>query len=90
MNDMYLFINESTIQKYENDILKIRLGNKITRVIANPSENHLKEFNYMELVVDSISESNENEDQVIIVKYEIRDEKIYQIYEVLNNEDATI
>lgn len=90
MNDMYLFINESTIQKYENDILKNKVGNKITRVIANPSENHLKEFNYMELVVDSISESNENEDQVIIVKYEIRDEKIYQIYEVLNNEDATI
>lgn len=90
MNDTYLFINESTVQKYENDILKNKVDNKITRVVANPNENHLKEFNYMELIVDSVSEVNENEDQTIIIKYEIRDGKIYQTYEIITDEETTI
>lgn len=90
MNDMYLFINESSIQKYNNEILENKIDNKITRVIANPTENYLKEFNYMELIENSSSEINENENQNIMLKYEVKDGKIHQVYEVINDETTTI
>ena len=90
MNDMYLFISESSIQKYNNEILENKIDNKITRVIANPTENHLKEFNYMELIENSSSEINENEDQNVMLKYEIKDGKIHQVYEAINDEITTI
>ena len=90
MNDMYLFINESSIQKYNNEILENKIDNKITRAIANPTENYLKEFNYMELIENSSFEINENEDQNIMLKYEVKDGKIHQVYEVINDETTTI
>lgn len=90
MNDVYLFINESSIQKYNNEILENKIDDKITRVIANPTENHLKEFNYMELVENSNSEINENEDQNVMLKYEIKDGKIHQVYEAINDEITII
>ena len=44
----------------------------------------------MELVENSNSEINENEDQNVMLKYEIKDGKIHQVYEVINDEITTI
>lgn len=70
--------------------LKNKIDDKITRVIANPTENHLKEFNYMELIENSSSEINENENQNIMLKYEIKEGKIHQVYKMIDDETTTI
>ena len=46
----YLFINENQKKKYDGEILKRYVGNKLVKVISNPTEQDLKDFTYMELV----------------------------------------
>ena len=77
----YLFINENQIEPYNGEILKRYVGNKLVKAIANPTEQDLKEFGYMELVKSEIPEYEE-ETQYLEYSYYIENDKIYEKYEV--------
>ena len=78
---MYIFINENQIEPYNGEILKRYVGNKLVKAIANPTEQDLKEFGYMELVKSEIPEYEE-ETQYLEYSYYIENDKIYEKCEV--------
>ena len=82
---MYLFINENEIQGYNGEILKRYIGNKLVKVISNPTDEQLKEFGYKPLRdVGEIPEYDEAT-QYITVKYTDTPEKIikgYTVYDI--------
>ena len=78
---MYLFINKNQIEPYNGEILKRYVGNKLVKAIANPTEQDLKEFGYMELVKSEIPEYEE-ETQYLEYSYYIENDKIYEKCEV--------
>lgn len=92
MNSLYKFINDTQIQPYNGEILTKYEGNKIIKVVSNPTESDLKEFGYMELVTDDEVPEYDPEIQFVEVTYTVKDAKIYQSYQVLDNEvgDITI
>ena len=73
----YLFINENEIEKYNGEILKRYVGNKLVKVISNPTDDDLKEFGYMELTEGTEPEYNP-ETQYISKSYYVQDGKIYE------------
>ena len=77
----YLFINENQIEKYNGEILKRYVGNKLVKVISNPAEQDLKDFTYMELVHGTEPEYDA-ETQYLSKSYYVRDGKIYEEYSV--------
>ena len=77
----YLFINENQIEKYNGEILKRYVGNKLVKVISNPTEQDLREFTYMELVEGKQPEYDA-ETQYISKSYYVQDGKIYEEYSV--------
>ena len=77
----YLFINENKIEKYNGEILKRYVGNKLVKVISNPTEQDLKDFTYMELVCGTEPEYDA-ETQYLSKSYYVQDGKIYEEYEV--------
>ena len=77
----YLFINENEIEKYNGEILKRYVGNKLVKVISNPTDDDLKEFGYMELAEGTEPEYNP-ETQYISKSYYVQDGKIYESYSV--------
>ena len=78
---MYIFINENQIEPYNGEILKRYVGNKLVKAIANPTEQDLKEFGYMELVKSEIPEYEE-ETQYLEYSYYIENDKIYEKCEI--------
>ena len=77
----YLFINENQIEKYNGEILKRYVGNKLVKVISNPTEQDLKDFTYMELVCGTEPEYDA-ETQYLEKSYYVEDGKIYEKYAV--------
>ena len=77
----YLFINENQIEKYNGEILKRYVGNKLVKVISNPTEQDLKDFTYMELVCGTEPEYDA-QTQYISKSYYVQDGKIYEEYSV--------
>ena len=77
----YLFINENQIEKYNGEILKRYIGNRMVKAISNPTNEDLKEFGYMELIED-IEPEYDTETQYIAKSYYVQDGKIYNKYEV--------
>lgn len=73
----YLFINENEIEKYNGEILKRYVGNKLVKVISNPTDDDLKEFGYMELT-EGTEPEYDAETQYISKSYYIQDGKIYE------------
>ena len=59
MKDMYLFISEYEIQKYNGEVLKRYVGNRCVKIISNPTEEDLKEFGYKYLVEENPLEEKE-------------------------------
>ena len=84
---MYLFINENKIEKYDGEILKRYVGNRLVKVISNPTDDDLKEFGYMELVCDGVPEYNE-ETEYCETSYYISDGIIHEIYTVKEFENS--
>ena len=78
---MYLFISENEIQKYNGEVLKRFIGKRLVKVIANPTDEQLKEFGYMELAESEIPEYN-METQYIKTTYSVADGKIMQMHTV--------
>lgn len=76
----YLFINEHEIEAYNGEVLKRFVGSKLVKVIANPTDQDLKEFMYMELVTAEMPEYDEST-QYLEKSYYIQDGKIYERYE---------
>ena len=76
-----MFINKNQIEPYNGEILKRYVGNKLVKTIANPTEQDLKEFGYMELVKSEIIEYEE-ETQYLKYSYYVENDKIYEKCEV--------
>lgn len=88
MKDLYILINDSEILKYNGEILKRVIGNKVVKVISNPTEEDLKEFGYMELSGDLSEVPEYNPDtQEIRVKYRVVDNTIRIENVVVNKND---
>ena len=77
----YLFINEHRIEPYNGEILKRFVGNKLVKVISNPTDEDLKEFTYMELIESEAPKYND-ETQYLEKTYYVNDGNIYEKYEV--------
>ena len=77
----YLFINKNQIEKYNGEILKRYVGNRMVKAISNPTDDNLKEFGYMELV-EGTEPEYDTETQYVSKTYYIQDGKIYEKYEV--------
>lgn len=85
----YLFINENQIEKYNGEILKRYVGNRMVKAISNPTNEDLKEFGYMELV-EGIEPEYDTETQYTSKIYYIQDGKIYESYSVEEINDIPI
>lgn len=85
----YLFINENQIEKYNGEILKRFVGNRMVKAISNPTNEDLKEFGYMELV-EGIEPEYDTETQYVSKTYYVQDGKIYEIYSVEEINDIPI
>ena len=77
----YLFINENQIEKYNGEILKRYVGNRLVKAISNPTDDNLKEFGYMELIENTEPEYD-TETQYVAKSYYVQDGKIYEKNEV--------
>ena len=75
---MYIFINENEILGYNGENLKRYIGDRLVKIIANPTDDDLKEFGYKEL---ETAEMPEEKDGFMIVKKYRDGEKIQEIYE---------
>ena len=73
---MYLFISKHEVIPYKGEILKMYLGNKLVKTIANPTDEHLRDFGYMEMIIDEEPEYD-LENQQLITEYEVTDGKIH-------------
>lgn len=76
---MYLFISSTEITPYDGEILKRYVGRKLVKTIANPTEQDLKEFGYMEVVEVEIPEYNA-ETQNCLKSYDVVEGKICPVY----------
>lgn len=85
--DMYILVNGEP-QRYNGEILKRLVGDKVVKVISNPTEDNLKEFGYMELVPTETPEYDW-EVQELETSYEIVDGKIYERIEVVDKVNGT-
>lgn len=79
---MYLFMNENEIQKYNGEVLKRYVGQKLVKTISNPSDEDLREFGYKPM--DDTAEIPEYDEttQYVSVKYTDTADKIVKEYEV--------
>ena len=82
----YLFINENQIEKYNGEILKRYVGNRLVKAISNPTDDNLKEFGYMELIENTEPEYD-TETQYVSKSYYVQDGKIYEKYSVEELDD---
>ena len=82
---MHLFVNENEIQGYNGEILKRYIGNKLVKVISNPTDEQLKEFGYKPLDDTAVMPEYDEATQYITVKYTDTPEKIikgYTVYDI--------
>ena len=84
----YLFINENEIEKYNGEILKRYVGNKLVKVISNPTDDDLKEFGYMELT-EGTEPEYDAETQYIKKTYRVQDGKVYETCTAENIPEVT-
>lgn len=83
---MYIFINENKIEEYNGQPLKRFVGNRLIKVISNPTDNDLLEFGYMPLEEGEVPEYD-IDTQYIQCKYCVSQDKIIVKYEIYNNSD---
>ena len=77
----YLFINENQIEKYNGEILKRYVGNKLVKVISNPTDEDLREFGYMPLIEEEEPQYNK-ETQYLSFRYETDGQTISKVWKV--------
>ena len=75
---MYLFIDENQIIPYSGEILKRLINDRLVKVIANPTDEDLKDFGYKEL--DDTAEIPEEKEGFSIETYYIDGENITKAY----------
>lgn len=83
MTDLFL-LTDNRLQKYNGGILKRLIDDKIVKVISNPTEDDLRDFGYMELVLEENIPEYDPETQMIETSYEIREGKIYENLKVVD------
>lgn len=80
---MYIFIDEQNIEPYNNQVLKRYVGNRLIKAISNPTDEHLKEFGYMELV-EGDKPVYDEQTQALTYHYEVKDSNIVKVYSVVD------
>lgn len=89
MNSLYKFVNDKQIQLYKGEILTKHEGDKITRVVSNPTDTNLKEFGYMQLVTNDEIPEYDPSTQSVEISYVVKDNKICQSYQVVDITEVT-
>ena len=84
---MYIFIDKTTILPYNGEVLKRFVGNRLVKVISNPTKTNLKEFGYMELVDDPVPEYDEKT-QFLSFEYQVKSGQIHKVYTVCDMENV--
>ena len=82
MKNLFMLVDGSP-QRYNGEILKRVVGDKVVKVISNPTEDDLKEFGYMELITSDIPDYNENV-QTLTASYTIENNSIYETFKVID------
>lgn len=77
----YIFIDEHTILTYKGEILKRYVGNRLVKVISNPTERDLVEFGYKPLVEEEIP-TYDKETYYLEMSYIDEEDRIVKHYEV--------
>lgn len=80
---LYIFIDENKIEQYNGQPLKRFVGNKLVKVISNPTEEQLKEFGYMPLINNELPDYDV-EKQEVIMKYAVVGNEIHEIFEIID------
>ena len=83
---MYIYIDEKTIISYEGEILKRYVGNRLVKVISNPTIEDLLEFGYKPLVEEEIPTYDE-ETEYLEVSYIDEIDRIVKHYEIKEIEE---
>lgn len=83
---MYLFINEVTIQPYNDEILKLYSGSNLIRIISNPTDNDLRMFGYKPLTRQEDLPEYDIETQYLKTTYELTENAIIEHITVENIE----
>lgn len=78
---MYLFISNIEVMPYNNEILKRYVGKRLVKTIANPTDEDLREFGYMEMVEGEIPEYD-MERQYLVTEYAVINSEIHCNYSV--------
>ena len=85
LTDMYMFINEFNLEKYDGEPLKLYVGGRLIRIIANPTEEELRMFGYKNLIITE--KPDEKEGYVIETYYEDGETSITQKYRYIEIPD---
>lgn len=80
---MYLFISKNEVEAYNGEILKRYIGKRLVKTIANPTDEDLMEFGYMELIEGEMPEYD-IERQSLVTEYAVINHEIHCNYSVMD------
>lgn len=84
---MYIYINENEIIPYDGEILKRYVGKKLVKIIANPTNEDLREFGYMELMDCEVPEYYEKT-QCLDITYKVENDVIVKVCSIVEKPTA--
>ena len=78
---MYLFVSKNEVIPYSGEVLKRYVGKRLVKTIANPTDEDLKEFGYMEML-DGEMPMFDREKAICCEEYKVVDGKICRMYKI--------
>lgn len=81
INNYYIYVDSYTLIPYKGEILKRYVGNRLVKIISNPTERDLVEFGYKPLIEEEIPTYDE-ETEYLEITYINEEDRIVKHYEV--------